>query len=496
MVTNTGSAVVYGTRHKNRRQVGVVSPSAAQQGHILVVRLNLILKGDIRKELTRRGVEKLCTVFERISNGDITIDIIDPDRKEIASKLEDFNFSATIGFGIGFFDKLGIASNYRPRRLYKMPNNLFLHDAVPYSLSQTDLILQLCSTQEYVNKWVLSNEGYSVTKDEALRRPLSYVRDKADQAEGCDKWHDVVGSIRGWAKITDIHSGFQRLDGRNLMGFRDGISQPSGQLRNKLVWTTRDDESPGNTDGTYMVFQRIEHDLELWQSLTVDEQERWIGRSKATGLLLGTLSREDDLKLAQDCKSSNLFIRKRAQANLQKLLDVQRNPERRFFTDNDFLSRRVQKACPVGSHVRRTNPRGAEGSPHALIYRRGYLFMEDSVQSRGIPRSGLLFICFQKDIRRGFEYIKRNFSKNSQKSPGVPSHQETNILAKDKKKYLGPVSSHRTIGLPKNSLSSFDQKLKNSSYNFDTSTLGGGYYFVPPIPNSKISEIGQQYFER
>jgi hypothetical protein len=25
--------------------------------------------------------------------------------------------------------------------------------------------------------------------------------------------------------------------------------------------------------------------------------------------------------------------------------------------------------------------------------------------------------------------------------------------------------------------------------------FGGGYYFVPPIPKQKISDIGQQFFE-
>ena len=27
-----------------------------------------------------------------------------------------------------------------------------------------------------------------------------------------------------------------------------------------------------------------------------------------------------------------------------------------------------------------------------------------------------------------------------------------------------------------------------------TTTQGGGYYFIPPIPDRKISEIGQQFF--
>ena len=26
-------------------------------------------------------------------------------------------------------------------------------------------------------------------------------------------------------------------------------------------------------------------------------------------------------------------------------------------------------------------------------------------------------------------------------------------------------------------------------------TIGGGYYFIPPIPNKKISEISEQFFD-
>ena len=81
------------------------------------------------------------------------------------------------------------------------------------------------------------------------------------------------------------------------MGFLDGISQPE-RLRNDVIWTTESDETGTLIDGTYMVFQKIERDLERWEKLGVREQERWVGRSKGTGLLLGTLSRDEDEKLA------------------------------------------------------------------------------------------------------------------------------------------------------------------------------------------------------
>jgi len=35
----------------------------------------------------------------------------------------------------------------------------------------------------------------------------------------------------------------------------------------------------------------MEHDLERWQNMDEERQELWIGRSKGTGLLLGTIPR-------------------------------------------------------------------------------------------------------------------------------------------------------------------------------------------------------------
>ena len=52
---------------------------------------------------------------------------------------------------------------------------------------------------------------------------------------------DIYTALKGWAKVIDVHAGFQRLDGKNLLGFNDGISNPF-RLVNNVTWTTRDDE--------------------------------------------------------------------------------------------------------------------------------------------------------------------------------------------------------------------------------------------------------------
>ena len=128
---------------------------------------------------------------------------------------------------------------------------------------------------------------------------------------------DIVSAIEEWATIIDIHAGFQRIDGRNLMGFNDGVSNPrpgkddKGKLFDEKVFTTKDDENNKDLDYCkYMVFQKIHHDLEQWRELSLDEQQEWVGRSKGTGLLLGTLSEDDDASLDRDFRSNDEKVRK------------------------------------------------------------------------------------------------------------------------------------------------------------------------------------------
>jgi len=179
------------------------------------------------------------------------------------------------------------------------------------------------------------------------------------------------------------------------MGFLDGISQPE-RLRNDVIWTTRNDETAALTDGTYMVFQKIEHDLERWEKLGVREQERWVGRSKGTGLLLGTLPRWEDEKLANDCMSDDPRISRFARSKLNKLLEEQRDPHKAFYNSSDPKYNNIRVECPVWSHARKANPRGADGAKNAIIFRRGYLFMEDMLQPGRRPSSGLLFHLLSK----------------------------------------------------------------------------------------------------
>ena len=78
-----------------------------------------------------------------------------------------------------------------------------------------------------------------------------------------------------------------------MQGFNDGVSNPKPgddfpaihKNFDNIVFVGKNDETAELAGGTYMVFQKIEHDLDQWRGLSLDEQQEWVGRSKGTGLL-------------------------------------------------------------------------------------------------------------------------------------------------------------------------------------------------------------------
>ncbi|TVP40356.1 Dyp-type peroxidase [Candidatus Nitrosocosmicus arcticus] len=483
-------------RGKKRRQAGVEFPSARKQEQLLIIRFNIsppVLEKDHLDEV-RSGLKQLCIMFEEMDKGNIKIDNLLPNGEMKMVKLSDFNFSATVGFGKGFFEKLKINPRNYPKKLKKMPDHIGLGDSKPYSMWQTDFIIQLCSTHEDVNRWVFQHFTAKSIDDENSNATTntSYLNQKKRDDIGKIP-SEIYSAISNWAQIVDMHAGFQRIDGRNLLGFNDGISNPR-RLSNDVVWTTIQEEDQKFTDGTYMVFQKIEHDLEKWRIMSVDEQEELMGRSKGTGLLLGTLPKEEDRKLASAMHSEIPFVRNRALRTWKKLYDEQKDPDRKYFDIKQRQYRNIQLQCPVWCHVRKSNPRQYQGAARSLIYRRGYLFIDRGGDD--VSNSGLLFICFQKDIEKGFEYIKKEFLNNKNFPPST-SKKDLNRDSSMAATY----SAFHKAGYSKNGSklnpgqSEPETALKHPGGEIPaTVTLGGGYYFVPPIPDKRISDLSEQFF--
>jgi Dyp-type peroxidase family len=549
----TRSVVEKKISEQKRKQPGIGFPSAGKQEHLLVIRLDLSPSSKEKsKNVVRDGLKRLCLLFERIHIGSERIDELLDDGSLKRSPLSEFCFSATIGFGIGFFVRLNIPRCNWPRKLREMPNNSELGDLAVYNLAQTDLIIQLGSSKDFINRWVLENNLQPIIGNDTGEQVRNKNNPQYEEEIAC---HDIVSATRGWATITDVHAGFQRIDGRNLMGFNDGLSNPKrlSSAFDRVVWTTDKEERKDLTDGTYMVFQKIEHDLEQWRKLRVEDQEKWVGRSKGTGLLLGTLSKDEDRKLSCEMQSNDQNIHNTAIKRWRELMRDQVDPEKRLFDDPNPRYKGITLECPVWSHVRKANPRQADGAENKLIFRRGYPYVEANLNGR--INSGLLFICFQRDIVNGFEFIKKSWLNN--KAFPVPkqrkefnkhemderhrharySSEELRKLTREQRKALGlesdyslkaaienaechPVETSLELEFKKFDYQQYKEKNQTRLANCDTQNtgreglsgpskiginpsgefiaitpLGGGYYFIPPIPNRSIADIGQQFFE-
>jgi putative iron-dependent peroxidase len=76
---------------------------------------------------------------------------------------------------------------------------------------------------------------------------------------------------------------FRFLDGRDLTGFVDGTESPQGRHRREVALVS-DVTDPKFCGGSYLHIQRYRHNLALWNSMEVKDQEEVFGRSKVDNI--------------------------------------------------------------------------------------------------------------------------------------------------------------------------------------------------------------------
>jgi porphyrinogen peroxidase len=119
------------------------------------------------------------------------------------------------------------------------------------------------------------------------------------RAESMDVCFELAGKIAekmaGGATIVDEVHGFKFFDNRDLLGFVDGTENPDGSLA--VSATQIGDEDPDFAGGCYVHVQRYLHDLGAWNALSIEEQQRVIGRTKL-----------DDIELDDAAKPANSHL--------------------------------------------------------------------------------------------------------------------------------------------------------------------------------------------
>lgn len=87
-----------------------------------------------------------------------------------------------------------------------------------------------------------------------------------------------MDQLAGAVTVIDETVGFRYFDVRDLLGFVDGTANPVGPAVPASVLIAEEDQAVQG--GSYIVVQKYTHALSAWKSLSTEQQERIIGRTK------------------------------------------------------------------------------------------------------------------------------------------------------------------------------------------------------------------------
>ena len=107
--------------------------------------------------------------------------------------------------------------------------------------------------------------------------------------------HRIADRLGGAGRVVDEVHGFRFFDERDLLGFVDGTENPEGAEAEEAVLVG--DEDPVFAGGSYAIVQKYVHDLAGWRALSVEDQERAVGRTKLS-----------DIELPDERKPSNSHV--------------------------------------------------------------------------------------------------------------------------------------------------------------------------------------------
>jgi porphyrinogen peroxidase len=94
----------------------------------------------------------------------------------------------------------------------------------------------------------------------------------------------IMARLQCAVSPVDEVQGFRYFDNRDLLGFVDGTESPSGQEADQAALIGEED--PAFAGGSYVVVQKYLHDLNAWNALPIEMQERIVGRTKLSDIEL------------------------------------------------------------------------------------------------------------------------------------------------------------------------------------------------------------------
>ena len=255
--------------------------------------------------------------------------------------------TVTVAVGHSLFDERFGLQGQAPKRLTAMPAHP--NDALQPALCHGDVSIQLCANTPDTNI-------------HALRDIIKNLPDLLSL-----RWKQE-GSVPPIPAVP----GQAAESARNFLGFRDGSANPDSDdsaLMQRIVWVPAGGDEPAwAAGGSYQAVRIIRNFVERWDRTPLQEQEAIMGRAKNSGAPL----------------------------------------DARGKTEHDVPNYAADAAghkTRLDAHIRLANPRDTASDAN-LILRRPFNY-SNGVTKSGQLEMGLLFICYQADMDKGFSAVQK-----------------------------------------------------------------------------------------
>jgi deferrochelatase/peroxidase EfeB len=314
-------------------QAGVLTPGPAdKQAASMVAAFDVV--GSSKAQLTDL-LKTLTSLSRSLTTGGplpaLGISAPPADSDVLGPSMPADGLTITVGFGASLFDgRFGLGGK-KPLKLTEM--TAFPNDALEPAWTGGDLSLQICA-------------NHADVAHHALRLIAKHTRGGMQP-----RW-----KMQGYAS-PPRPSG----TGRNLLGFKDGTANPTGNLAPELVWVDDQAEPDWAMGGTYQVVRLIRMLVEFWDRVSINEQEGMFGRRRDSGAPLDGNSEFDTPDYAADPHGN---------------------------------------VIPLDSHIRLANPRTTATARQRLI-RRSYNY-DLGFDVNGNMQAGHVFLAYQQDLERQF----------------------------------------------------------------------------------------------
>jgi deferrochelatase/peroxidase EfeB len=346
------AAVLPGLQTVAFRDVHQAGIATAQQEHLHFVALDLVTEevSEVRDLLRMWSQAAERMTQGRPAGEDNYSEFLPPDDTGEAFDLSPARLTLTFGFGPSFFDKGGEdrfgLGGAKPAALAPLPP--LTGDVLDGARSDGDLCVQACADDPQVAFHAVRNLA-------RIARGVAVVR-----------WSQL-----GFGRTASTSKA--QATPRNLMGLKDGTNNLKAEdvdLINRHVWVPEEDGPPWMVGGTYLVARRIRMLIEVWDRVSLGEQEATIGRHKYSGAPIGKEDEFDPIDLQARDEDGELLISEDAHVRLARQSDDEK------------------------------------------ILRRGYSFTDGFDAERGQLDAGLFFISFQRDPHKQFVPLQQRLAAN------------------------------------------------------------------------------------